>query len=66
MMLEQMDVCDNKFNVLQIVIKSYFDSKLGKYFFPFFIRHPVCMPLNQTLEMEAIEFIEILTKLLSS
>ena len=62
-----MDVCDNSFDVLQIVIKSYFDAKQVEYFFPIFpIRHPVCMPLNQTLEMEAIEFIEILTKLLSS
>ena len=61
-----MDVFDNSFDVLQIVIKSYFDAKQGEYFFPIFIRHPVCMPLNQTLEMEAIEFIEILTKLLSS
>ena len=36
-----MDACDNSFDVLQIVIKSYFDAKQGKYFFPIFIKHPV-------------------------
>ena len=44
-----MDVCDNSFDVLQRVIKSCFDAKQGKYFFPIFIRHPVYINLFLTI-----------------